>query len=457
MKAFPKTPLDDWIGARLGLAPGRRLSTDRLQHYQLERLNETLAHATRLSPYYRRQWRDSGVPCLSCLDDLAALPFTPSEALRRTPFDMLCGSQGEVERVVTLPTSGTTGNSKRIFFSEDDLDRTVDFFHRGMATLVRPGQRVLILLPGESPDSVGALLSRALARMGVDGIVQGPVVDPACTIDTMVERRIDSLVGIPVQVLALARHLEGKRILPGAIRSVLLSTDCVPRAIVAAIRETWGCEVFQHYGMTEMGYGGAVDCATHDGYHLREIDLLFEIIDPDTGRPVGNGRMGEVVFTTLTRRTMPLIRYRTGDLAAWIDGPCRCGSTLRRMGWVQGRLADSVRLPGGEALDLAGLDEALFALPGTVDFQAVLRHGNPKATLLVTLCTMREGRPAASQADSALRQVPAIQAALAANDLSLAPVSVRIASVGATGNTTARGRAGSVSAGSAVKRRIVIQ
>ncbi len=457
MKPLPRTPLEDWIGARLGMAPGLRFTRDQLESYQLERLNETLAHAARFSPYYRRQWEDCSVPRLSHIDELAAWPLTPSEALHTAPLDMVCGSQSEVARVVTLPTSGTTGDPKRIFFSDADLAQTVDFFHHGMATLVRSGQRVLILLPGELRDSVGALLNRALARMGVAGVVHGPVVDPGLTIRTILERRINSLVGIPVQVLALVRHPESARIPPGVIQSVLLSTDYVPRAIVSAIQEAWGCEVFQHYGMTEMGYGGAVECAAHCGYHLREVDLLFEIIDPVTEQPVDNGRLGEVVFTTLTRHTMPLVRYRTGDLAAWIDGSCRCGSALRRMGWVQGRLADSICLTGDLVLDLASLDEALFALPGTVNFQATLHCGRRETSLEVTLYAMREGEPAPSQVVAALRRVPAIQAALAEKALILAPLSVLAAGCGAAWDAVATGHVGSVSAGSATKRRIVIQ
>jgi phenylacetate-coenzyme A ligase PaaK-like adenylate-forming protein len=362
-----------------------------------------------------------------------------------------------VARVVTLPTSGTTGDPKRIFFSEADLARTVDFFHRGMTTLVDPGQRVLILLPGVLPDSVGALLRAALARMGVDGIVHGPVQDPARTLQVICDRRIDSLVGIPVQVLALARYPESDRLPRGAIRSVLLSTDYVPRAIVTALRERWGCEVFQHYGMTEMGYGGALECAAHNGYHLREADLLFEIVDPQTGQPVVDGRMGEVVFTTLTRQTMPLIRYRTGDLAAWIDGPCRCGSKLRRMGWVQGRLPDAIRLGDRLTLDLASLDEALFALPGAVDFRAVLDYNVRGASLGVALYSVTKGQSPPSRVKSALSQVPVIQAALADGLLTLGPIEVQAAHCGETKGAVATGAVGSVSAGSAIKRRIVIQ
>ncbi len=109
--------------------------------------------------------------------------------------------------------------------------------------------------------------------------------------------------------------------------------------------------MFNHYGMTEMGLGGGVDCRALTGYHLREADLYFEIVDPVDGRPLPDGEPGEVVFTTLTRRGMPLIRYRTGDLARFLPGSCPCGTVLRRLDHVQGRLAGRVKVGGGYRLE----------------------------------------------------------------------------------------------------------
>ncbi|WP_054029553.1 DVU_1553 family AMP-dependent CoA ligase [Desulfatitalea tepidiphila] len=442
MIPIARTPLEDWAVARIGLTAHQPLEPELLSDYQLERLNQTLARAAR-SPYYRRQWEGLGIPRLDRIDELRRLPFTPSDVLRREPLELVCGSQGAVARVVTLHSSGTTGDPKRIFFDEEDLERTVDFFHHGMTTLVKPGQRVLILLPGELPDSVGDLLRRALARMNAVGLAYGLVQDPRHAIQAILDLRIDALVGIPVQVLALARHEDRAWIAPGTIQSVLLSTDYVPRAIVSCIREAWHCPVFQHYGMTEMGYGGALACGAHDGYHLREADLLFEVVDPVTHEPIDHGgRPGEIVFTTLTRYTMPLIRYRTGDLASWIDGPCPCGATLRRMGWVQGRLGESVRLSDGVTLDLASLDEALFALPDVLNFQATLKTSDGQDALQVRLMVRRRDTRLPPQADAALRRVPAVRAALANGSLVLAPISME---------------SGAGLTGPAAKRKIVVE
>lgn len=437
MTQMPKTPLDQWIAATIGLDAGDRPTPGRLAGYQLARLNRTLADAARRTPFYRQRWGEGHVPRLTRLADLCRLPFTTAEDLQQAPTLLLSVSQSEVARVVTLNTSGTTGTPKRIFFGEADLEKTIDFFHHGMATLVRPGQRVLILLPGDRPGGVGDLLRKGLARMGVMGVIHGPVQDPAAVIRRIGDDRIDSLVGIPTQVLALARHPHGARIPAGRIKSVLLSTDYVPLAVVAAIQRHWGCEVFQHYGMTEMGFGGGVACAAHEGYHLREADLFFEIIDPKTLGPAGPGRVGEVVFTTLDRHVMPLIRYRTGDLAAWIATPCPCGSALRRMGWVRGRRREMIRLADGSMLDLADLDEALFALPGVIDFQASLHSAPDGDHLQLTLKTCGID---ADLGPGAMAAVAALGATRANGALHLDPIVVE------TGQDLT---------GSAAKRRIV--
>jgi phenylacetate-coenzyme A ligase PaaK-like adenylate-forming protein len=329
----------------------------------------------------------------------------------------------EVARVVTLRSSGTTGLPKRLYFTEEDLERTVDFFQHGMSTLVQAGQRVLILMPGGLPGSVGDLLVEGLARMGAVGIVYGPVQDPGDAIDEIMAQRAECLVGIPVQVLSLVRHPKCGSIPRGLIRSVLLSTDYVPESVVADIERTWGCRVFQHYGMTEMGYGGGVECDAHDGYHLREADLLVEIIDPATGRTLPDGVSGEVAFTTLTRRAMPLIRYRTGDRARILPGYCPCGSVLRRLGKVQGRLTNGATLGLSTRLGMAALDEALFAIRGVLNFQAELISTNSLSRLRLTVyCDPCCFPDTLDDVREALTSLPAIRNAVAQSLLEIEPI-----------------------------------
>ncbi|QTA79947.1 AMP-binding domain-containing protein [Desulfonema limicola] len=414
MTNLNKTPLENWIKAKIGLNPENSLTEQALAAYQLEKLQETLAYVLKFSPFYRKLF--SGLPKhpVSCLEDLAKLPMTRADDICKNPMQFLCVSQSHIARAVTLQTSGTTNAPKRLFFTDADLELTVDFFHHGMSGIVRPGQKVLILMPGDSPESVGDLLVKALARMDVQGIVHGIVHDPEKTVREIIRLKIDSLVGIPAQVLSLVRHPAKEMIEPGAVRSVLLSSDYVPNAIVSEIRRVWGAKVFQHYGMTETGLGGGVECSALSGYHLREADILYEIVSPETGKPVDRGQTGEVVFTTLTREGMPLVRYRTGDTASFITAPCPCNTILRRMAKVQGRMGNTVKIGGSLQISLMAMDEAVFAVPGVMNYAVEIRQARGIDYLKIIIHALPKDQAAAlSEVRQVILDLPKIRAVTA--------------------------------------------
>lgn len=367
-----KTPLESWIRGKLIPSGDGTLTRDRIEAYQLERLRETVACAKRKSPFYRELLSGTGEQDLDDFQSFARLPFTTADDIRAHGMKMLCTPQDEIERIVTLQTTGTTGESKRLFFTADDLELTVDFFRHGMATMVEPGATVIIFLPGERPDSVGDLLARGLARIGVKPVIRGPVRDLSAERTEILRHASPCLVGIPTQILALARGTGAEVIPRGWVRSVLLSTDYVSTAIEEELVRLWGCRVFTHYGLTETGLGGGVECEAGEGYHLREADLYTEIVDPDSGQALEDGNWGEVVFTTLTRQGMPLVRYRTGDLARILPDPCPCGTVLKRLGRVQGRIEADVRLRDGMSINMSSLDETLFPIDGVLNYTAAV-------------------------------------------------------------------------------------
>jgi phenylacetate-coenzyme A ligase PaaK-like adenylate-forming protein len=192
------------------------------------------------------------------------------------------------------------------------------------------------------------------------------------------------------------------------VSSVLLSTDYVPMAIKQKLEQHWGCRVFGHYGMTETGLGGGVECQAENGYHLREADLYTEIVDPETGQPVPDGLPGEVVFTTLTRQGMPLVRYRTGDLARILTEPCPCGTLLKRLERVQGRIAATLKLQQGLCISMALLDEALFPIAGVLNYSAEVSEsgGQDQLHLCLQVCEGAEERVAREAVAALLRTEP---------------------------------------------------
>jgi phenylacetate-coenzyme A ligase PaaK-like adenylate-forming protein len=417
------TPLEPWITRKISSSASGTALREDLDSWQLRKLRETVDYARTRSLFYGRLL--AGVKGNDLLDlrDLSSVPFTTAADIQENDLRFLCVSRDEISRVVTLNTSGTTAQAKRVHFTEDDLELTTDLFHHGMQALVRPGQKVLILMPGDRHGTVGDLMVKALRRMDVQGISHGIVLDSARTIAEILEKQIDCLIGIPVQVLGLIRHGNGTAIPRGRIKSVLLSADYVPAAIVSEIERAWGCSVFNHYGMTEMGLGAAVDCRALEGYHIREADLYFEIVDPDSGQPVPDGTTGEVVFTTLTRKGMPLIRYRTGDLSRFVPEPCPCGTILKRLEWVQGRIHGGVRLGGGTVLTVADLDEALFPLQGLLNFRIEITGDRETGVLRGTLYSGDiPSENLCRDARSALEGIPSVRSAIDAGYLSIAPI-----------------------------------
>ena len=347
--------LDAWIKQKHGI--GGRADYDAALPDLLSRTVER----ARAARFYERY------PAVRTLADFQALPLMTAGDLRKSGFDMLCVSQDRIRRIVTQETSGTTGAPKRLHFTQADVEHTVDYFAHGMQLVAQKGEACAVCLPCAAPDGVGDLLCKGLERMGAKplriGILRGTDALP----------QAQSAVGTPVQMLGLCALLCAAGQKPPS--RVLLSSDHVPRALLARLR-AMGVDPYEHFGMTETGYGCAIDCGAHDGMHIRENDLYVEVVK--AGETVFDA-WGELVVTMLTREAMPLLRYRTGDTARITLSPCACGSWLKRL-WVRGRDAR-----------VAALDERLFACAGIVDYEALQTREGLEVTAYVlgaspTLC-----------------------------------------------------------------------
>lgn len=376
--------LDRWILGRIG-ARGP-LTREVLEAWQLKRLNEALAYARAESPFYRRRMGWPTAP-LSSLAALADLPLTTVDDLTRADPPLAAISQASATRFVTLPTSGTMGAPKRIPFAEADQAATTEFFEHGMRILARPGDRVVIAFAGEHPGGIADGLARALRRIGAKPIVAPARLSPEDLAAFIWAEQASVVVGAPVPLLAAARVAAHDGGPPVKVRAVLISADSAAPSLVAALRRLWQCDVYEHWGMTEIGYGGAVGCAAGCGLHVREADLLVEVIDPETGAALPDGDFGELVVTTLGQRGLPLMRYRTGDHARLINEPCGCGSVLKRITDLSARHGRAIDLPLGGPLTLTAIDDALFGLEAVSDVRALVVGRDDPLELRLTVGT----------------------------------------------------------------------
>ena len=416
--AVERNPLDSLIARRIGVA-NKTLTRAAIEDYQLRAIQQTAAFARNKSPFYSKALSALPADWPRSLNQLARAPLTSPAEIAEHGHEFVCVPQSEISRVVTIDSSGTSGMPKRIFFTAEDQELALEFFAHGVACMASKGDRMLIALPGEREGSVGFQIARGVERAGVVPIPLGLSVEPAATLDRMDSEEATLLIGLPVQVLALAlQHSEAAQRVFRRLHTIVLCSDHVADSLAHTIRHTTGCEIFEHYGSTEMGLGGGVDCRAHAGYHLREADLHFEIVSPQTGEPLAEGLLGEVVFTTLGRSGMPLIRYRTGDLARIIPGPCVCGSPLRRLDRVRNRVGALVIVGREGCVTISELDEALFSIPGLHNFDATLVPGSPKELRLGVYAPESNGS-IAEEVERALYQLPAIGSNCAGGELRL--------------------------------------
>ena len=336
------------------------VSREEMERWQLQRLNWQIAWAAANSSFYRGL---SGVR-LSDLKELAELPFTTAQDVIDRGEDMVCLPASQVQRIVSLHTSGTSGPWKRLQFSAADLEQTVAFFSVGMGYMCGRGDRVLICMPGVAEDGIGQLLARGLTALGAEPILYGPIGDYEEAASVLRETRPHTIVGIPAQVRRLA--LTAADVPPA---NVLLSADRISPALRATVERVWGCAVFEHYGLTESGLGCAVECPARDGAHIRHDALILEIVDPQSGAVLPTGQWGEIVLTTLTREAMPLLRYRTGDKGRLLTHTCGCGGALPRLDTVAGRYAELTR-----PYSIYRLDDLLQQEDKVLDYTAALRN-----------------------------------------------------------------------------------
>lgn len=344
--------------------------------YKLWQLKKTARRVRTKSPFYRRLFEKAGVTedDLHSLADIAKLPFTFPADLAGTSYSLLCTSQGEVEKPVTFYSSGSTGTKKRIFFSMADIQKILDFLPRGMNTVIgRDEARVLVFLQNSQGRGIGSILAQSLNAFGMQGWTADLQDSTDDILRATVEHKINVWFGDAITIYRATRVLEKQADLRSlGMQCIFITMSNIPQSMIDYLHSAWGCRVSTHYGLTESGWGLAVDCDVCPGYHYDELDHIVEVVDPETGGPVPEGREGEVVLTNISRDCMPLIRYRTGDIATLTKSVC--GSHLMTLGHIRRRKEGATEY-NGHYIYPALFDEVLFSTDGLLDYRIFLEGG----------------------------------------------------------------------------------
>ncbi|MFI7132586.1 phenylacetate--CoA ligase PaaK [Nonomuraea sp. NPDC050153] len=327
------------------LDPIERVSRDELMAIQLERLQWTLTHAYENVPIYRHKFDEAGVHPSDCkeLGDLAKFPFTTKQDLRdHYPFGMFAVPREQVARIHA--SSGTTGRPTVVGYTRRDLDVWAEVMARSIrASGGRPGDIVHVAY-GYGLFTGGLGAHYGAERLGCTVVpVSGGMT--ARQVRLITDFRPDIVMVTPSYMLALLDEFERQGLDPRASspRIGIFGAEPWTERMRAELEDRFDLHAVDIYGLSEViGPGVANECVeSKDGLHVWEDHFYPEIVDPFTGEPA---QAGELVFTSLTKEAMPVVRYRTGDLTRLLPGTAR--PAFRRMEKVTGRTDDMIVLRG---------------------------------------------------------------------------------------------------------------
>ncbi|MFG2944620.1 phenylacetate--CoA ligase PaaK [Streptomyces adustus] len=399
-------------GGRLGdplpgelLDDGERLTREQLRELQLERLRATLRHAYDNVELYRRKFDDAGVKPDDCrsLADLSRFPFTTKADLRDTyPFGMFAVPMSEVRRVHA--SSGTTGRPTVVGYTENDLSVWADVVARSIrAAGGRPGHKVHVSYGyGLFTGGLGAHYGAERAGCTVIPASGGMT---ARQVQIIQDFEPEIIMVTPSYMLTLLDEFERQGLDPrdSSLKVGIFGAEPWTEEMRREIEERLDIHAVDIYGLSEvMGPGVAQECVeTKDGLHVWEDHFLPEVVDPITDEVMAEGDSGELVFTSLTKEALPIIRYRTRDLTRLLPGTAR--PAFRRIEKITGRCDDMIILRGVNVFP-SQIEEIVLRTPGVAPhFQVQLSRRGRMDHMTVRV----EARPGAGpeQRETAARTI----------------------------------------------------
>jgi phenylacetate-CoA ligase len=348
------------------------ISRNEFNEYQLFRFREQLRYVKENSPFYRERLKDVNADDIRTLDDLGKIPFTYPADLADEPMMFMAVSRTKMAREFT--TTGTTGKRKVIGYTTNDLISKIDIIASALKGAGMKGDDVLhIMFPAVDAWDPSLMLAGACKVAGY-GSSTCSSPDIREQMEVMKRSRATYIIGLPSFIyrvtMLMGSETDLKRL---GIRKMISTSEPLSESMRDKLQKAWGCNVLDVWGMTEFGLACAIECDERKGLHTDEANLLYEVIDPDTGRRVPDGKLGELVITGLTAEATPLIRYRTRDIAAMVSPPCGCGSRFnRKLLKPSGRMDMQFKVGMGYKIFPLLFDEALFSNRNVIDYQLVI-------------------------------------------------------------------------------------
>lgn len=357
---------------------------EKLEELQLKRLQETVNRVYQNVKPYREKMDKAGIKPddIKTLDDLSKLPFTVKQDLRDNyPYGMFAVPMEQVTEIHA--SSGTTGKQTVVGLTENDVDIWAEIAARALSAMGVDKNSVV-----QTSYGFGLFTGGFGAHYGARKI--GAVAIPTSSgnskrqINIMKDFGSTFLCCTPSYALSLSETLVDMGFTKDDIKLQGGAFGAEPwtEEIRQEIQDKLGINAYDIYGLSEiMGPGVGYECADQSGMHINEDHFIVEVIDPETGEVVPDGSMGEIVFTCITKEALPLIRYRTRDIATINKGMCRCGRTFARMSKPMGRSDDMLIIRGVNVFP-SQIEEVLMKTEGVAPhYQIIVDRINNKDML----------------------------------------------------------------------------
>lgn len=349
------------------------MSRDEMRALQSARLVKTVDRVYHNVEYYRKKMQAVGLEPgdIKGVEDLHKLPFTTKDDLRDTyPFGLFAVPQSQIVRIHA--SSGTTGKATVVGYTRKDIDVWAECVARAFAQAGLNRDDIIQVAYG-----YGLFTGGLGAHYGAEHL--GATVVPMSTGNTkklttmMKDFGVTAIACTPSYLLHIAETLEADGDIDKIkLKAAICGAEPWTEQMRIQIEEKLHISAHDIYGLSEiMGPGVACDCKYHKGLHVYEDHFLPEIIDPKTFQPLGEDETGELVFTTITKEGIPLIRYRTKDLTSINYGKCECGRTLARISRFKGRSDDMLIIRGVNVFP-SQVEAALLEMGETAPYYMII-------------------------------------------------------------------------------------
>jgi phenylacetate-CoA ligase len=367
-----RSPWNDPPGGFLAASAPDYLPRAQLRAVQLQRLRAIVTGAYERVPLFRSRMEERGLSpaSISGLEDLGRLPFTVKSDLRDTyPFGLFASPMEEIVRLHA--SSGTTGKPIVVAYTQADLAVWSEVMVRSFAACGLHRGDVL-----QNAYGYGLFTGGLGAHYGAEAL--GATVIPISGGNTERQLMVLQDFGVtaicctPSYFLHLVERAREMRIDFSRLRVGVFGAEPWSEGMRAHIQTETGIRAYDIYGLSEIiGPGVGIECVRQEGLHIFEDHFYPEIIDPDTGDVLADGREGELVLTTLSKQAMPMIRYRTRDITALVSEQCGCGRTIRRIRRIDRRSDDMIIIRGVNVFP-SQVESALLQVEGTLPHYAIV-------------------------------------------------------------------------------------